>query len=240
MKRYAEIFWWPFSTDNIQDGWLNFLPEPKHYYPLLKIQREGAAYLKCPAIAETFKNSFVVCCPFDMVLSFDKKTKSVTTDRYGQEFYDAFIVNRCLKDTYDPKNPMVFSIVTNYVFFSDDSVEIELRDVPLLTSSSTSNIKILPGKFNISKWLRTIEFAAEVIDDTKPVVLKAGDPLYMITFTTKNNVPVKLTRRLETDELRSAVFACTGLKRVRPGLKLRECYEIAESYITALKRWVIK
>jgi len=241
MKRFTEIFWWPAELDEARYPWFKALiAEPKHFYPALRKKREGAHYLKCPAIAEQFKNSFIIYCPFDLVLTFDKENKNITTDRYGQDFYDSFIVNRSARDNYSPANPMLFSILLSYAFFSHDDTEIEVRDVPLLTSESTKNIKIIPGKFNISKWLRPIEFAVEVIDDTKPVVLKAGDPLYMVTFITKNSVPVKLTRRFDSPEVKSVLFALTSIKAMRPGLSLKECYETGENLVGAVKRWLIK
>jgi len=241
MKRFTEIFWWPLEHDEVRFPWVKILTaEPKHFYPLLKAQREGSPYLKCPSIAESCKNSFVICCPYDLVLTFDKQNKNITTDRYGQAFYDRFIVNRSARSDYKEEHPMVFSILINYLFFSHDDTEIEVRDVPLLTSESTKNIKMIPGRFNISKWFRPIEFAAEVIDDTQPVVLKAGDPLFMVTFITKNGVPVKMTRRFDSPEIKATMVAFTSLKMMRPGLNLKECYAVGESLIGAMKRWLIK
>ena len=133
------------------------------------------------------------------------------------------------------RSPILFSISICYVFFSNESVEIEVQDVPLITSESNKNLKLVPGRFNISKWLRPIEFAVEVIDDTKPITIKTGDPLFMVTFTTPKDKPVKLTRRIETPEISTAFVAFTRLKEIRPNLKLSECYDLANNFIGAIR-----
>jgi hypothetical protein len=233
MSRYVEIFWCPAHRDLKDFSWVEIAyQEPKHLYPLLRAKREGAHYLKCPALSENLKNSFVVTAPYDLNISFDKENNNISTDRYGQIFFDTFVNNR--RNQAFPNNPFLFSLTINYLFYSHESVEMELKEVPLLTSESTKNIKLVPGKFNISKWLRPIEFAAEVIDSTQPVTLRTGDPIYTINFITKDNVPVKLTRIENTDKLHEKVTACLELKKIRPGLNLKQCYEAAENYLSLL------
>lgn len=233
MKRYVEIFWCP--THDGSRPWVEIAyQEPKRFYPLIQSQREGAHYLKCPAFSDNFKNTFVIESPFDLNISFDHASGTINTDRYGQHFYDNYISNR-IKQT-GPNNPVLFSIDINYLFFSHDSVEMEFKDVPLLVSESTKNLKVVLGKYNISKWLRPTDYAVEVIDATKPVTLRAGDPLFAINFITENNVPVKLTRVLSTPELHKKSAAGPTLKMFRPNLNLKECYELAENFMSAFKK----
>ena len=238
MKRYTEIFWLTTHAKKDVYPWVDTaFAEPKHFYPLLRMERQGASYLQCPALSSTFKNSFVITAPFDLTITCNRATGTVSTDRYAQAFYDDFIT---VRPSANAKLPILISISICYLFFAHESVEIEVRDAPLITSESTKNIKLVPGRFNISKWLRPLEFAFEIIDDTKPVTIKTGDPLFMVTFTTPNNKPVKLTRKIETPEISAAFVAFTRLKEIRPNLKLSECYDLASNFINAIKRWLIK
>ena len=237
MKRYIEIFWCPILKNLDKHPWYEVAcQEPKHLYPLLLDQRKDALYLKCPALSENFKNTFVVKAPFDLNFSFNNKT--ITTDRYGQDFYDDFILDRTHQT--NQTNPILFSVNIQYLFFSHDSVEMEIKDVPILTSETTKNIRVIPGKFNISKWLRPTDFCIEVIDSTKLVTLQVGEPIFSVTFTTQNNVPVKLTRIGNAQDLYAKARAFTSLKSIKPNMSLNECYKTAESFIGVIKRWVIK
>jgi hypothetical protein len=239
MTRYVEIFWCPSHKKLDQHPWLETAcQEPKHLYPLLLAERAGAKYLKCPAFSKNLQNTFVVTSPFDLTFTFDAEKRTVCTDRYGQTFYDDFVRDRAEETSTD--NPILFSVALHYLFFSFDSVEMEQTDIPILNTASNNNIRIIPGKFNISKWLRPIDFAVEVIDPTKPVTLKAGDPIFCVTFTTKNNVPIKLTRVVDSEFFYKKAMACVSLKKMRPGLNLNECYEAAESFIGGIKRWLKK
>lgn len=238
MKRYTEIFWWVSHHKKQLYPWIETaFFEPKHFYPLLREQRAEAHYLQCPALSGKFKNSFVITAPFDLTITHNQETGALNTDRYGQDFYDDFII---IRPSNSKDLPLLFSIAINYLFFAHEDVEMEVSEVPLLCSKSTANVRLVPAGFNISKWLRPLEYAVEIIDKTKPIEIKAGEPLFMVTFKTPNNVPVKLTRKIETPEMALALPAFTRLKKVRPNLKLAECYDLASNFIDTLKRWVIK
>lgn len=234
MKRYVEVFWCPIHKKLDEYPWVEVaFQEPKHLYPMLLSERANAPYLKCPAFSKNLQNTFVINSPFDLNFTFDVNTKTVSTDRYGQTFYDDFIKDR--KNQTHPDNPILFSTAVHYLFFSIESVELEIKDVPLLNTTSNKNIKVVPGKFDISKWLRPTDFAVEVIDPNQPVTLLAGDPIFAVNFVTENNVPIKLTRVTDSEWLYKKAIACTALKRVRPRLNLSECYAAAENFIGAIR-----
>lgn len=233
MKKYVEVFWSPYSS-NPEDDWINIaFSAPKPFYSILQKERAGSFYLKCPAVAESFKNDFVICSPVDLTVTIDYDGRTVSTDRYGQKFYDAFIQNRA--NDFEAPNPYLLSLPPKYLFYSNDDVEIEIKDLPILTSKSSSNFKMIPGRFNIGKWHRPTDTGVECIDTTKPIELVQGDPMFAIRFITKNNVPVKLTRIDLNLSLRKRINAFAGLKNFLPNLRLKDMYTMAEDYINSLK-----
>jgi hypothetical protein len=228
MKKYVEVFWTPFSPNDVVMQ--NLFVPPKPLLGILSIERRDAAYLKCPAFQEVVKNEFVIPAPFDLNITINKEERAVYTDRFGQNFYDSFISNR---GAHSPSsNPYMVTLPPYYVFYSKDDVSIEVKDVSLMASGSTSNVKVIPGGFNISKWIRPLEFAVEVVDASKPIAMREGDPLYAIRFITPNNVPVKLTRVEESQDLKNMSRACTGVKHYIPHIKLDKAYELAASYLS--------
>jgi hypothetical protein len=110
---------------------------------------------------------------------------------------------------------------------------MEQIETPVLFTPLTKKVKIIPGRFDISKWIRPVEWACEVPNDIDVLPITEGDPIFCVRFVTENNALVKLTRVQQTDELLSMSRACTGVKVFKPGLKLPQAYELAKDYITA-------
>lgn len=236
-QSYVEVFWVPDFCSLRPDlpipkrpwGDLLYLA-PKPWFPYLRKHRERVSYMHCPAFIETTKNDFVILAPFDLDIKLDEKGHAYT-DRFTQDFFNATIHDRAITNT--PEYPFTVSLPPRYVFLSKSDVEIEVRDLPLLTNESNKNFKIVGGRFNISKWQRPIDLSVEVIDKSQPITLRAEDPLFLIRFITPNNVPVKLTRIFNEEDVIRNVAACVSLKTYRPKLKLAKMYELAQEYISA-------
>jgi len=233
MKRYIEVFWTPFY--NIEDAAFNILTvPPKPLFPILKDHRPNSIYLQCPAVTDYCKNEYVVFCPFDLVITIDRENQQVSIDRFGQAFFDKYILNRMHQT--DVQSPAILSLPVKYLFYSNDSVELQIADLPIITSKSSENFKVIRAGFNIGKWVRPIELTVEVIDSSKPITMCAEDPLFLLKFKTPNEVPIKLTRVELTPELNTLSRSCTQLKKYRPKLKLAKLYELAEDYLELFKR----
>ena len=66
------------------------------------------------------------------------------------------------------------------------NIWVEVKDHPL--TSLNSNFTVVQGWFNLSSWTRPISFGLNIVDNTKPVVIKRGDPLYKINFIEEGNL----------------------------------------------------
>jgi hypothetical protein len=235
MKKYVEVFWAPWvDFVALETSFANTIYLPP--VPLLgiahgTIQNKHETLFKCPAVKGLIKNDFVIKSPFDLTLTFDQTTATVSTDNYGQEFFDAYVNNRSI-----PNGPIILTIPPRYVFFSKDDVEMMSMDLPMISSNSSKNIKMIPGKYNISKWCRPIDFTFTVVDPLLPVTLKVEEPLWAVRFYTPNDVPVKMTRFEITPDIINKMGSMTTLKRFRKFLPLEKCYEMAEGVIQQLKK----
>ena len=66
------------------------------------------------------------------------------------------------------------------------NIWVEVKDYPL--TSLNNNFTVVQGWFNLSSWTRPISFGLNIVDNTKPVVIKRGDPLYKINFIEEGNL----------------------------------------------------
>jgi hypothetical protein len=205
-----------------------FDPEP--VLNLLAQERDkNISYLQCPAFTNYYKNCYLIRCPFDLTISLDPVTNSFRTNEFDQEFYDKYLVDRV-----DQNNIYrMLSLRILYLFYSEHEVLMQQISPSMHKTELINNINIIHGEFDISKWIRPVEFSFEIVDKTKPLILKRGDPLFYIRFAT--NETVKLIRSPMTEELNYISSACLYAKDVIRKQSLNERYESAKSLISSYK-----
>jgi hypothetical protein len=205
--------------------------EPESLFKHLQETRKGTQYLKCPAFQEYTKNTFVIKAPFDCEITVNRKKGTLDVIGVPQE-YSQFIINRI--DQVEPTNPYVMSTFPAYLFYSNDDISIESIHPFMELNDSISNTILIPGTYNISKWIRSIDFSFEVKDDTKKVKMTRGDVLFYVKFRTKDDSKVELERVQMTEELKSAEKTCFKLKVAIKNVPLKNLYTMAESFMKTL------
>jgi len=191
----------------------------------------SSPYLRCPALTGYLKNTFVIRSPYDFTFYPNLKENTVRVDSYNQEFFDGNFIIEAHSD------PLVVQFPPIYVFLSDSKYPVTLTMLPWFFKSNTMGF--IPGSFDITKWIRSINYAAEIYDEN-PIVFKRGDPLYCIQFTTKNNDTVVLEQEIMNDALKNTMNACIAVKSKMPNLNLKTLYTISENYINLMKKTIFK
>jgi len=232
------VKWTPFSDGFLQhprDQWAHVLiGEP----PALSLEvartRKGAQYLPCPSFVDYCRNTFVVRSPIDLSVRIRRDTYWVSVLDKDQFFYDNFMVARVPEK--DSSNPLLLTMPPHILFYTEgkQSVMVEsmpafLADVPRLRGLS-----LVPGQFDVSKWVRAVDYTVEVPDDISEIEIREGDPLFYVRFTTADGSPVKLERGVLTDSIVTAARACANVKHVAKNKKLPELYQRAAAIISQL------
>lgn len=228
------VYWTPYTQHNNCE-WANILCEEPESL-LQHISKMGATakslqFLRCPAFLDSCKNTFIIKSPVDLVVTVDRQNGLVSTDRYDQAFYDEFINNRGADDGL----PYLVTLPPRYLMFADESVDVEILPLMVISSESTQNIDVIPGRYDAGQWIRPLDFTVAVRDDTKPVVLKEGDPLFLVRFTCPDGGKVELERVVADEKIRKAVNACVTVKNVRQKLSLESLYKMASGFFNSLR-----
>ena len=132
----------------------------------------------------------------------------------------------------------MFSLGLFYVFIADKSVKIETLYPSMHRSETTNNINLIQGTFDISKWIRPIEFGVEVLNDNKIVKFKRGDVLFYIRFLTDEKI--NLERIPHSNDLNYMIYPFTNMKKELPNQPLEKVYKIAEPWIKLIKKKLFK
>jgi hypothetical protein len=208
--------------------WYEPQPFLKH---IIEERNKDVLYLKCPAFTDLYKNTYVIKCPIDLVLSYGKDENGfpkLICESHDQQFCDKFIIQRQV--TENNKFNMI-SLSFGYLMFSDSSLEAEVC-YPSMShhkSDTLKNISVISGKYDIGKWVRPLEFSFEVHDISKPIIFKRGDPLYYVRFHTDKKI--KLVRSEVTTDLMDIVESCALVKLYKKRNTLQENYSMAEHLI---------
>lgn len=205
---------------------LFFEPEPIIDY--LATSRKGTQILKCPAFLDYYKNTYLIKAPVDLTFTVSGSHIDCQNS-YPQDYLEKIFTNRYqIENLYS-----TVSLSWYYMFYSDQSTMIEVIPPVWHKNNFQNNINVIGATFDISKWYRPLEFAFEIIDNTQPIVIKRGDPLYYVKFNTLDKV--KLVKQETTKKIEDIIIMCTQLKNYTPNNSMRNNYSLLHKIINKFK-----
>ncbi|WP_271079340.1 hypothetical protein [Aurantiacibacter sp. MUD61] len=173
----------------------------------------------CPAAIDFDRRHFVVPCPVDLTLKFEKNAqgKIQLVDADGEQSAmrpqgraNLFIVQPP-NEWRDPNRPIV-QFTAPYVFVADQPCYV-VQTAPYLHWFPTPRPGVqMGGRFPIHIWPRPLAWAFEWYDISQPLVLKRGEPWFYVSFETENpSARVRLVEQEMTEELESYVNSITDV-----------------------------
>lgn len=187
-------------------------------------------FYQCPAWSHKVKRTFTVKSPIDIKfdIDFEYDPPMISSD-LDQSIFDLMI-----KPTYSQpswyirdSNRMVLQLAVPILFCWTDknNVWVEQRSHPL--TSLKNNFSLVGGWFNMSSWVRPLSFALDICDVNKPLIIKKGDPIYQISFYSKNlNENYKLIKSIPSEKIKKQAHRNMSLKYY--GKHLSDPYIFAE------------
>ena len=175
-------------------------------------------YLDCPAFLKFAQNMFVVRSPWNCELTVDYSTGKFLIDNQETEISDHF------KPRPNCRDRMMFNMYHNFIFFSEDSIEVSTMPAFMHNSELQTKCTYIPGTYDISKWFRSIDGAFEMQQPLDCLNLKKGDPLYYVKFDTSDSV--KLVRFNLTPDLWKLTQGCIHYKKYQSRRALTYLYNL--------------
>lgn len=205
---------WFNNTKSIRlDGTVGYNPIELVLLPpekLSKIETYGT-YKHCPAFSTYVDQTYVIRSFFDLELSFNNDEIQVTHSSIEPNL----LLERFLLT--DNIFPPIVHMNLFCGFVSDESCMIEITGNHFSQDRLNNNIRVVPGTFDIYNWQRSLDFAFEWIDLSKPVVIKRGQPLIFIRFKTKNINEKFQIEKIEMDDyLMECIARCQQTKDLLP------------------------
>jgi hypothetical protein len=173
---------------------------------------------RCPAVIQMESRYFVVKCPFDIHIGFDRddRGKPGLVSRPGiASAVRGSKLGEKLKLVAEPEwrypDRPTIQMLLPYVFIADEPVYItqldafaHYRPIPLPGT-------IFGGRFPISLWPRPLMWAFEWHEPAKDIVLRRGEPLFYCQFEADQpDRPVTLVEAERTPELTAYLEHLSG------------------------------
>ena len=173
-------------------------------------------FLKCPAVTDELKNTFVISSSVDFDLkrsAIDGGKESYTTNYYDQDFFDSFVaVGRD-----------VVQFTDNKLFFCEENLEVSQIPFGFDFNNEQDGIKIIPGKFNINKWFRPMH--SSFIMSRDYISVSRGQPMYCLKFHTDKKIKFKRFDPSCT-EIQRIITECVELKSILKNLSFQTMYDL--------------
>ena len=137
-------------------------------------------YSQCPVYNHKSNRVFIGTSPIDFKLEIDR-TPTPKVIRCS----DPTLIQQIDDEHVNSPRPVVQLTFPKFLFWThDDDVWLELNDHPM--TSLSNNFIALGGWFNLSNWSRNSSLAITLVDESKPVIINKGDPLFRVAFHPPN------------------------------------------------------
>jgi hypothetical protein len=223
------VYWSPYFEDEIGNAGAAILWEqPIPFIPEMRRVYGDSVFMTCPAITNYYKNAFIIKAPKDLTITMMRDLNNnplIRVNEFTQEQCDTLCLVR---------SDASVTIMPTYLFYADESVLMESLPLTVLPSPSVKNIMWISGVFDIGKWMRPIDCSFLVQDERQPVIIKRGDPLWIVRYTPEDDSKVILERVSITPQALSAMRACVGVTKHVNKVPLKRLYELADGYLKAL------
>jgi len=182
---YKTVYYTPCNT--------NFYPDKSSNIIIRQTELvdKSYAYTSCPVFNHYNNRTFVVLSPIDFSFSIERKKYIINSTR--NELYANINIDNvdykdllvCPSDHLESPLPVFQLKIPKFLFWTyEDDVWFNFFDHPM--TSYSNNLIAVNGWFNLSNWTSVSSFAFTMVDESKPVIIKKGDPIHRLSFIYPN------------------------------------------------------
>ncbi|CAE7559750.1 flbA, partial [Symbiodinium microadriaticum] len=216
-------------------GWLLDPPESQLVFVPPRRLRSGSgprshakSVTACPAVLGLENRLFEVVCPVDLTLELCETDFGETAVRNVDGALSAvrddalahLVHVHAREEWRHPDRPMM-QLRLPYVFLADEPVYMSQLPPFLHFAETPAPGLMIPGRFPINVWPRTLTWAFEWHDTGKPLVLRRGTPLFYLMFEVfPQSRAVQLVEAERTPELEAYLREIQGVVNYAEGAPL--------------------
>jgi hypothetical protein len=165
----------------------------------------------CPAFYNEHHNLYGLKSLYDYEFTLDQEKKQILSGWHDQSFFNRHVIIRSIEER-------IFTFSQEFVFFTDaDSILITGCIYPYLEDNNiTERCVVYPGKFDIGRWYRPIEFAFKLKESFDTFKIAEGEIYQYIRFHTDKKINFKQFR--ESKKLNEILKDITNTRSNKKGI----------------------
>jgi hypothetical protein len=190
--------------------------------------RKNVIFKRCPAHTNFLKNTYVLKSPIDIELEIvvSDTTKDVYSKNLPQHIFEQIIDFRFLDDNERGESPFpILGIDFLNSFTVDQSLLLQVFPAFMHQNDFTQKCTVIPGEFDIHKWVRPVELVFECHQQRQTIQIKKGDALSYFKFCTDESVKI-IKGSMPLDD----IVACNEIVKSSPWKPLKDRYESYGQY----------
>lgn len=163
--------------------------------------------IDCPSYQGFYNNLFLLKSPVSFSAEPSEGAVNISSDEVDTHQLQNLVTLHQPQEMYDTKKPM-FQFNLNYLFVADEPCLMEI--LPPFMHDDKIPGEVIGGSYNIHSWVRSISWGFVFENLDSQLVIKRGDPLCYVKFTTP-----KLTESIKLDECELTEDIINELNRKR-------------------------
>ena len=205
--KHIKIDYQPFFGGGLHDN--EFFSCDENYIDVksfYELEDKNHVFAKCPAWKHWASSAFIVYSQADIVFFVNKDSKQIGSNYLSPQELNYWIQFNAENDAWlDGKNPVIQ--IGQMMCLDTKEKNVWVEQLPSFEKSSDSNYEIVPAAFPISVWKRPLSVAIKISDPNKPVVIRRGDPLYIMKFNTGNFSTFSLNKKQLGDNYKNELMS---------------------------------
>lgn len=194
---------------------------PARFVPPKDNSQSGRGFLSCPAVRGYFDGVFAVLSPFSLQIRLVREASGAYIkpvypfSSLSEEMFRQFVSVEPV-DSWLTAKTIALQLPSPYLFFADSPVSME-QFHPALTSVSSMNWRVIPGKFDIYAWQRPLNWAIEWDSTLGDLIIRAGEPQYFVRFreSSRGSHEADLVECDFTPKLKARLSLSQGITGIR-------------------------
>jgi hypothetical protein len=220
------VGWAPYLETDYQKGLAFFAEKPISLYDT-HIKSGNHKYKLCPANKDLTRNTFVVRSPFNAHFIVDADKRTIEFVQPNVQPFDFFHMRA---GEYSDTDQPIMSINYHQIFVTENK-DVEMTMTAPWFEETHHDFRVIPGRFKISDWWRPVDFAIQLKQRRQEIVIKRGDPLFYLTFVTKDPTDIVKIKEVKlTEGLKDILASATGAKHYQARCPLKTLYGVFSKY----------
>lgn len=222
MKNKIKIYWCADTLDPDTD-WNILYYKPTFLYDELKKNRAEETkkeinVFACPAFKDLTSKTIVIKNTISSHYKFFKENDTLNYDILSKNYMQLHFFH---KPNF--KNCIIFTYSMSFLLFSEEDINMTLTSPYFSNSPHLKYGSIIPGKYNISKWFRSINLEFNLWPNVDEFKIDKDEDIAYVNFDTENEI--ELIRFNFTKEIKRISHAAGTSSAWEKFIPLKERYE---------------